>query len=196
MQSEQNLERGYTMMGKIVVGFLVILAILLVVVATRPADFHIERSLSVAVPPDRVFPNVNDFHAWAAWSPWEKLDPQMQRTFSGPTAGPGASYDWRSTNGKVGEGHMTIQRSEPPSHIGIRLDFIKPMTATNAIDFRFVPEAAGTKVTWAMDGHHGFMGKAFSLVMSMDKLVGGDFERGLAALKSVSESATPKAISP
>jgi uncharacterized protein YndB with AHSA1/START domain len=179
------------MMGKIGIALLVLLAILLVVVATRPSDFHIERSLSVAVPPDRVFPHVNDFHAWAAWSPWEKLDPRMQRTFTGPTSGPGASYDWRSDNGKVGEGHMTIQGSKPPSHIAIRLDFIKPMTATNAINFSFIPEGAGAKVTWAMDGHHGFMGKAFSLFMSMDKLVGGDFERGLAALKSVSESPSP-----
>jgi len=180
------------MIGKIAIAFLVVLAVLLVVVATRPADFHIERSLSVAVPPDRVFPHVNDFHAWADWSPWEKLDPKMERSFTGPTTGPGAGYGWRSDNGKVGEGRMTIERSEPSSQVAIRLDFIKPMTATNAINFTLAPEGGGTKVTWTMDGRNGFMGKAFSLVMNMDKLVGGDFERGLASLKAVAES-TPSA---
>jgi uncharacterized protein YndB with AHSA1/START domain len=183
------------MLGKIAVGFVVVVAVFLVVVATRPADFHIERSLALAVPPARVFPHVNDFHAWAAWSPWEGLDPKMERTFTGPTSGPGASYAWRSDNGKVGEGRMTIEQGEPPSHLAIRLDFIKPMNATNAIDFSFAPDGAGTKVTWTMDGHNGFMGKAFSLVMNMDKLVGGDFEKGLASLKRVAE-ATPVPAEP
>lgn len=176
------------MFSKIVVALLIVVAVLLVVVATRPADFHIERSVSIAAPPDRVFPHVNDFHAWAAWSPWEKLDPKMQRTYTGPTSGPGAGYGWRSDNGKVGEGRMTIERSERPWHIAVRLDFIEPMTATNAINFSFAPQGTGTKVTWAMDGHHGFMGKALTLFMSMDKLVGGDFERGLTSLKAVTES--------
>jgi hypothetical protein len=183
------------MLGKIAIAFLVVLAVFLVVVATRPADFHIERSVALAVAPDRAFSHVNDFHAWAAWSPWDKLDPKMERTFAGPTSGPGASYGWRSDNSKVGEGRMTIERGEPPSHIAIKLDFIKPMSATNTINFSFAPEGAGTKVTWTMDGRNGFIGKAFSLVMNMDKLVGGDFERGLASLKRVAES-TPAPSEP
>jgi hypothetical protein len=182
------------MIGKILIALLVVLVVFLVVVATRPADFHIERSIAIAAPPDHVFARVNDFHAWAAWSPWEKLDPNMQRTYTGPTSGEGSGYAWRSDNGKVGEGRMTLERSQPFSAIAIRLDFIKPMTATNQILFSFVPNGTGTQVTWTMNGHNGFMGKAFSMVMNMDKLVGGDFERGLAQLKSAAESpASPAA---
>jgi len=183
------------MIGKILIALVVVLVVFLVVVATRPAEFHIERSITIAEPPAQVFARVNDFHAWAAWSPWEGLDPNMHRTYTGPTSGPGAGYAWRSDNGKVGEGRMTIENSQPFSAIAIRLDFIKPMTATNEILFSFVPNGTGTNVTWTMNGHNGFMGKAFSMVMNMDKLVGGDFERGLAQLRSVAESPAPAAAS-
>jgi uncharacterized protein YndB with AHSA1/START domain len=179
------------MIRKILIGALAVIALFVVVVATRPASFHIERSIIIGAPPENAFAPVNDFHAWSAWSPYEKLDPQMQRTFEGAPSGAGAIYGWRGTD-KVGEGRMTIEKSEKPSLVSIKLEFIKPFAATNAATFTFTPTADGTKATWAMDGHHSFLGKAFSLFMDMDKLVGGDFERGLAALKTVAENA-PKA---
>jgi carbon monoxide dehydrogenase subunit G len=171
------------MVVKILVAVLAVVA-----VATRPAEFHIERSIAVAAPADKVFALVNDLHAWAAWSPWEKLDPNMERTHSGAAAGVGATYAWKSQNGKVGEGRMTIEKSASPSQVGIELQFIKPFAATNQITFTLVPSGGGTQVTWAMDGRNGFMAKAFGLVMNMDKMVGGDFERGLDTLKTVAET--------
>jgi hypothetical protein len=179
--------------GKILVALVVVVAAFVVVVATRPAEFHIERSLAMLAPPLSVFAQVNDLHAWAAWSPWEKLDPKMEKTYGGPTDGPGATYAWKSESGKVGQGRMTIERSEAPGLVVIKLEFIKPFTATNTVTFSLDPSADGTKVTWAMDGRNGFMGKAFALLMNMDKTVGGDFERGLVGLKAVAE-AVPKPV--
>jgi len=167
---------------------------LLAVIATRPAAFHIERSVSIQAPPENAFVYVNDFHAWSAWSPYEKLDPKMERSYSGAPSGNGAAYAWKSESGNVGEGNMTIEKSVKPSEIVIRLEFTKPFAATNTASFSFVPEPSGnTKVTWAMDGNNDFMGKAASLVMNMDQLVGSDFERGLAALKTLAESAAKPA---
>ena len=177
------------MMGKILLGLVVVVVAFVVVVATRPSGFHIERSLAVVASPEAVFAQVNDLHAWAAWSPWEKLDPKMVRTHSGAPAGVGAAYAWKSQDGKVGQGRMTIEKSERPSLVVVRLQFIEPFAATNMVTFSIDPIASGSKVTWAMDGHNGFLGKMFHLVMNMDKVVGGDFERGLANLKTVAESA-------
>lgn len=175
------------MLRKVLIGLAVVVALFLAVVATRPSTFHIERSIVVAAPSDRPFAQVNDFHAWAAWSPYDKLDPQVARTFEGPTSGKGAVYSWKG-NDKVGEGRMIIEKSTPSSEIGIKLEFIKPFTATNQATFTFVPEAGGTKVTWAMDGENNFLSKAFCLFVDMDKMVGADFEKGLASLKTVVES--------
>jgi uncharacterized protein YndB with AHSA1/START domain len=164
-----------------------LVVVFVVFVATRPAAFRIERSIVVSAPPESAFAHVNDFHKWAAWSPWEKMDPTMKKTFDGAPAGAGAVYSWVG-NQKVGEGRMTIEKSEAPSLVGLKLEFFKPWAATNATTFSFVPSDGGTKVTWAMDGAHaGFGAKAFSVVMNMDKLVGKDFERGLASLKTLAE---------
>jgi uncharacterized protein YndB with AHSA1/START domain len=182
------------MIGKIVIALMVVAAAFVIVVATRPPEFHIERSIAVLAPPAIAFAQVNDFHAWAAWSPWDKLDPMMERTHSGPPAGPGARYAWKSESGKVGQGRMTIEKSEAPTRVVVTLEFIKPFAATNTVTFRFDATAEGTKVTWAMDGRNGFMGKAFALLMNMDKTVGGDFERGLAGLKAVAEAAPAAAV--
>ena len=180
------------MLKKVLIGVAAVLAVLGRVVATRPSAFHIERSIAVAAPADSVFRPVNDFPAWSAWSPWEKLDPQMKRAFDGAPSGVGAIYSWVG-NDKTGEGRMTIERSDRPSAIAIKLEFIKPFAATNQATFTFAPAAPPgtdeTKVTWAMDGENNFGMKAASLFMNMDKLVGGDFERGLTALKTVAESA-------
>ena len=176
------------MLKKALIGIAVFLAALALVIATRPSAFHIERSIAIAAPPETVYAEVNDFHAWPAWSPWEKLDPQMKKTFDGAASGAGAVYSWVG-NDKVGEGRMTIEKSVRPSAIAIKLEFIKPFAATNEATFTFAPAADGTKATWAMDGENNFGMKAASLFMNMDKLVGGDLERGLAALKTVAESA-------
>lgn len=181
------------MLRTILTGGAVVVVALALFIATRPATFHIERSITMAAPPERAFAQVNDFHAWGAWSPWEKIDPEMQRTFSGPPSGPGAIYAW-SGDRNIGKGRMTIVESDAPSHIGIKLEFFEPMAATSTAKFTFAPVADGTKVTWAMDGENNFVGKAVSLFMNMDTMIGGNFESGLAALKTLSESPpTPSA---
>lgn len=176
------------MARKILIGVAAVLVLLLLVVVTRPATFHVERAITIGAPPENAFALVNDFHAWPAWSPWEKLDLNMKKTFDGPPAGVGAKYAW-SGNDQVGEGRMTLEKSEKPSQIGIKLEFLKPFAATNQTTFTFAPTAGGSKVTWTMDGENSFMAKAASLFMDMDKLIGGDFEKGLAALKTAAEAA-------
>jgi hypothetical protein len=135
---------------------------------------------------------IDDLSVWKEWSPWEKLDPAMRRVYSGPSAGPGAIYEW-SGNDKVGEGRMTITDSKEPETVSIQLEFLKPYQATNTAEFFITPGGLGTDVTWAMTGHNGFMAKAASLVMNMDKRVGGDFEKGLAELDTVTEAAAKAA---
>jgi len=180
-------QSGVIMVLKILIGVAVVIVLLVIVIATRPSKFHLERSIAISAPPEVVFAQVNDFHAWTAWSPWEKIDPHLKRTYDGTSSGAGAIYSWAG-NAKVGEGRMTIQRSDRPSQIVIKLEFFKPWKATNIATFTFVPEAGATKVTWAMGGSNNFMAKGFHMVMDFDKLVGGDFERGLASIKSITET--------
>lgn len=181
------------MIKKAILGILalviLILAGLCVVIAMQPSDFKVTRSATFAAPPDRIFEQVNDFHKWEAWSPWAKIDPAMKTTYSGPATGVGSSYAWIG-NDDVGEGKMTMTQSHSNEHIAIDLEFIKPFAAKNLTEFSFKPDGDKTNVTWTMTGKNNFMLKAFSLVMSMDKLVGGDFEKGLAQMKPVVESAT------
>ncbi|HYE08149.1 MAG TPA: SRPBCC family protein [Planctomycetota bacterium] len=164
-----------------------IVVVLLVVIATRPATFQIQRAQTIAAPPAAVFAEVNDLAAWTAWSPWEQRDPALTRTYGATTAGVGATYHWRG-NSDVGEGRMTITESRPAERIGIDIEFIKPFAARNRVAFDFAPAPAGATVTWTMSGEHNFMGKAFCLFMDMDAMVGGDFEKGLAQLKAVVEA--------
>jgi hypothetical protein len=167
----------------------VLLALLLIVgglaafVATRPSEFRIERTTTIAAPGALVIEEINDFRRWAAWSPWEKLDPAMKRELSGPPAGVGASYHWAG-NAEAGEGRMTIVESAP-ERVAIRLEFLAPMQATNEVTFELGAAAGGTDVTWAMTGRNDFMAKAAGLFMDIDALVGADFERGLADLTKV-----------
>ena len=174
------------MLRKILVGVAVVLVVLALVIATRPATFHVERSAVMAAPPEVAFAQVNDFHAWEAWSPWAKLDPQMKTAYSGPGSGIGAGYYWNGD--KTGEGRMTVERSDRPAAIGIKLEFLKPFQATNQTLFTFAAVPEGTKVTWSMDGVNNFMSKAMSLVMDMDKMVGPDFEKGLASMATVAKA--------
>jgi uncharacterized protein YndB with AHSA1/START domain len=169
------------MLKKIALALVLILVVLAGYVATRPADFRIVRSRTVAAPPEVVHAYVNDFHKWPEWSPWEKLDPAMKREFSGAPAGTGAAYRW-SGNNDVGEGHMTITDSRPAQSVTVRLEFLKPFAATSTAQFDFAPSGPGTNVTWAMNGHNNFLAKAFSAFMDVDKMVGADFEKGLASL--------------
>lgn len=177
------------MLKKILIVVVVLLVVLVAVIATRPAEFTVTRSAKIAAAPAVVFPLVNDFHAWADWSPWDSMDPGMKKTYSGAAAGAGATYEW-SGNDKVGMGRMTILESKPDERVNIRLEFIKPFAATSETSFDLKPEGAnGTDVTWSMTGHNNFMAKAMSLFMNMDKMIGPDFEKGLAAMKSKAEKA-------
>jgi hypothetical protein len=182
------------MARKILIGVAAAIALLVIAILTRPATYHIERSATMSAPPETAFAQVNDFRAWNAWSPWEKLDPQMKKTFDGPPSGVGAKYAWVG-NKEVGEGRMTIEKSDKPSTVGIKLEFLTPFESTSQTTFTFAPAAGGSKVTWAMDGENNFVSKAMSLVMDMDKLIGPDFERGLAAMKTAAENAA-KAAAP
>jgi hypothetical protein len=167
---------------------LVSLAVLFVLVVAiiasqRPSEFRISRQASMAAPPGAVFEQVNDFHKWEDWSPWAKLDPTMNQTYEGSPAGVGAVYTWKG-NGKVGEGRMTITESRPGELVRIDLNFLKPFKANNVAEFAFKPEGGKTEVTWSMVGKQNLVMKMFCVVMNMDKLVGKDFEKGLAAMKA------------
>jgi hypothetical protein len=175
------------MLKKILIGLGALLALLLIVISLQPATFHVERSITMAAPPEAAFAQVNDLHAWGAWSPWEKLDPAMKRTYEGATAGVGAKYAWVG-NEDVGEGRMTVEKSDPGKLVGIKLEFLKPFEATNSATFTFERTPEGNKTTWSMDGNNNFISKAMGLVMDMDKMIGPDFERGLASLKIAAEA--------
>lgn len=155
-------------------------------VALQPSTFHIERSSIVVAPPAAVFAEVNDFHKWEAWSPWAKLDPEAKTTFEGPAAGEGAVFHWAG-NSEVGEGRMTVLESKPDERIRIRIDFEKPWQGSNTAEFTFKPDGPRTVVTWAMFGEQGFLEKAVCVFMNPDKMVGGQFEKGLANLKALVE---------
>ena len=158
----------------------------LVVLAGQPDAFAVTRTIRIAAPPEKIFPHVNDLHQWDAWSPWAKLDPNAKISFSGADAGAGAAMAWDG-NKKVGAGRMTITESQPSGLIRFRLDFQKPMQATNTAEFTFRPEGGQTVVTWSMAGKSCFMSKVFGLFMDFDKMCGCQFEKGLASLKSVTE---------
>ena len=148
---------------------------------------HISRETTIAAPPERIHALVNDFHEWQAWSPWEGLDAAMERTYAGPTSGVGAVYAWRG-NSKAGEGRMEILESEP-QHLAVDLLFAAPMKAHNRVDFTLAPADEGTRVEWAMTGPQNLVMRLMSKVWSMEKLIGPDFEKGLAQLKRTAESA-------
>ena len=167
--------------------FVVALIIAGIAIGRRPATFTVSRSTNMAVPPDRAFAQVVDFHAWMAWSPWEGLDPKSVRTFSGSPSGLGAVYGWDG-NGKVGKGVMTITAVQPTSHIGITIEFMRPFAATNQVTFDFVPTDTGCTVTWTMRGNNTFMGKAMSLFINCEAMIGGPFAQGLAKLKTICET--------
>ena len=179
------------MIKKLLLALAVIVVLFIVVVALQPAEYRVVRTTTILAPASAVFAQVDDFHKWEAWSPWAKLDPAAKNTFEGPPAGTGAGFTWAG-NKKVGEGRMTITESRPADLIRIKLDFMKPFPSTADTEFTFKPEGDQAVVTWSMAGRKNFISKAFCMFMNMDKMVGGDFEKGLANLKSVSEAAAHK----
>lgn len=173
-------------MKKFLLVLLLIIVAILLYATTRPNSFHVERSITINAPAEKIVPLVDDFHQWPRWSPWENLDPNMKRTISGAPSGPGAMYAWDG-NRKVGAGRMEITEERKPTHVGINLEFIRPMTGTNPTSFDFTPEGSGTRVNWVMDGPMPYISKVMCIFMSMDKMVGGDFDKGLAKLKAEAE---------
>jgi len=178
------------MLVKILIGVAGVLVVFLAVVATRPSAYHVERKLAVAAPVDLVFGVLNDLHQFAGvlvlfGTPWEKLDPNMQKTFEGPAAGVGQSYAWSGKD--VGNGKLTIEESVPGQKVGMKLEFVKPMASTATCALTVAGAPTGSFVTWSMDGNHNFIGKAFGMFMDMDNMLGTDIEKGLAQLKTVAE---------
>lgn len=174
------------MLVKILVGVAVVLGALAAYVAMQPAEFVVSRSAAFAAPAPAVFAQVNELRKWNAWSPWAKKDPNAKETYEGPAAGTGASMAWAGDK-NVGEGRMTIVESRPNDLVRFKLEFLKPFEATNTAEFTFKEEAGRTAVTWSMRGQNNFIGKAMCLVFDMDKMVGGDFEAGLAGIKALVE---------
>ncbi|HTB63247.1 MAG TPA: SRPBCC family protein [Opitutales bacterium] len=166
----------------------VIIVVLLVGIATRPVDFSITRWATIVAPPAVVFAQVNDFHQWNAWSPWVKMDPQCQTLCEGSPSGKGAIYRWAG-NAKVGAGNMTITESRPAELILIRLEFIKPLPGVNTTEFTFKVQGNQTVVGWKMSGKNNFIGKAMHFFINCDKMIGAQFEQGLAAMKKIAETA-------
>jgi len=166
---------------------LVVLGALYAYINSRPNTMHVERQILIQAPDDIIFILINDLKNWKRWSPYENLDPAMKKTFSGADSGVGAIYGWDGNN-KAGAGCVEFARSMPNALIGIVLTMIRPFSATNQVEFRLQSQRHGTLVTWAMDATPNFISKAMSLVMDLDKLIGGQFDEGLANLKRVSEA--------
>lgn len=160
--------------------------------ASRPSHTHIERTARLEAPTDSLFALINDFRLWSKWSPYEQNDPGLRRTFAGAAAGSGAEYSW-SGDGKAGSGRMTILESRPGERVSIKLEFFKPFKSTNQAYFNISPIAAGTQVTWGMDCENPFPFKVFGIFVDVDKMVGKDFEAGLANLEAAARSGKPVA---
>lgn len=174
------------MLKTIFIVLVAVIALVLIFAATRPDHFRVERSVVVAAPAEKIFPLIDTLQNWRAWSPYERKAPAMQRTYSGPASGVGASYAWKG-NKEVGEGRMEIVESTSPSKVRFRLDFAVPFEAHNEAVFALEPDAGGTRVSWAMTGASSFMFKLMGLFMNMDAMIGRDFEAGLATLKAQAE---------
>jgi hypothetical protein len=156
---------------------------------SRPSTFRVERSAALQAPPEQVYPLINDFHQWSSWSPWERRDPGMRKTHSGADSGRGAIYQW-SGNNQVGEGRMEIVEASAPSKVTIKLDFIKPFEGRQTAEFTLAANGTGSTVTWAAYGATNYLSQLMSVFVSMDALIGKDFEAGLANLRALTEPAT------
>lgn len=172
---------------KLALGLIVTVGIFCAVVASRPSDFKVSRSATMAATPAAVFDQVNDFHKWDVWSPWAKMDPNAKTSYEGPTSGAGAKFGW-SGNSDVGEGSMTIVESKPNDLVRIRLGFTRPMAGTSDVELKLEPQGEQTKITWSMAGKNNFIAKAVGLFMDCEKMVGDQYDKGLANLKAIVEA--------
>lgn len=177
------------MLTKIAAGAVIAIAAILGFAATRPGTFRVQRTVSIQAPPEKIYPLVSDFHQWASWSPYEKLDPGMKKTYSGPARGAGAVYEWAG-NDKAGAGRMEIVDAAAPSAVKIKIDFFKPFEGHNLVDFTMRPQGGATSVTWAMHGPQTFVTKVMTIFVSMDKMLGKEFESGLNNIKAIAENRT------
>ena len=167
----------------------IVIAVVLILAATKPDSFRVERSAVVNAPADKVFPLIADFHEWLKWSPWEGRDPALKRTYSGAARGQGAIYAWDG-NKNVGSGRMEILEADAPSKILIQLDFFKPFEGHNTAEFSMQPHGGATNIVWVMRGPAPFMSKVMQVFMNFDRMIGKDFEAGLANLKTISEASS------
>lgn len=170
----------------IAIALAILVAVVLVLAAMRPNTFRVQRSIDIDAPADKIFPLINDYRNWGSWSPYEHVDPAMQRTFSGAPSGKGSVYEWRG-NKNIGHGRMEILDTAPPSKVVIKLDFFSPFEAHNMAEFIIQPKGNATNVTWAMHGPVPFMAKIIHMFMNMDRMVGGQFQQGLVSMKAVAE---------
>ena len=170
----------------VVLALLVIAGGLLLFAATKPDTFQVQRTVTIKAPPEKIFALIGDVHRWGIWSPYEKLDPAMRRTLSGAAEGKGSIYEWDSDS-RAGRGRMEITDASPPSQVTIKLDFVKPIEGHNTAEFTLEPKGDSTNVTWLMYGPSAYIAKVIGIFVSMDKMIGDDFEAGLANLKSVAE---------
>ena len=174
------------MIKKIGLAFLAILVLILGLAAMKPDSFSVRRSIAVKAPPEKIAPLLTDFHHWASWSPWEKLDPNMKRTFSGAPSGKGAIYEWEG-NSDVGKGRMEILDASTPAKTVVKLAFLEPVESHSTTEFTLTPQGDSTNVTWNMQGPMPFMSKLMTVFMNMDDMIGKDFNKGLAQLKTAAE---------
>jgi hypothetical protein len=170
----------------IAIAVVAVLAVLLIYAATRPDAFRVERSASIKASPENIFALINNLHDFNTWNPYEKKDPSIKGSYHGPSGGPGAAYAWESE--KVGVGSMEITASSAPSRVAMKLDFVKPFEAHNIVEFTLQPQGDATQVTWAMHGPSPYMSKLMGIFFNMDKMIGTDFEAGLANLKRAAET--------
>jgi hypothetical protein len=174
------------MLTVILLLLIVVIAVFLGYVALKSADFRITRSRSIQAPPEAIFALINDLHGFNRWNPFAQNDPLLKLDYSGPQAGVGANYTWSST-GKSGQGSMEITESRAPSLVKMRLEFVKPFSARNAAEFSLVPAGSATTVTWSMTGRNSYMHKLMGTILNFDKMVGGEFVKGLKNLQVLVE---------
>jgi uncharacterized protein YndB with AHSA1/START domain len=162
------------------------IAVVLILAATKPSSLRVQRAVSIKAPPEEIFPLISDFHQWLTWSPYEQKDPAMKRTYGGAERGKGAVYAWDGDK-NVGSGRMEILEATAPQKIVIKLDFFKPFEGHNTAEFTMLPQGDGTHVTWLMHGPANFMSRLIQVFMNLDRMIGRDFEAGLANLKTITE---------
>lgn len=175
------------MINAILGGLFLLVVVVLIYAATKPDTFRVERSISIKAPAEKIFPLIDDFHRWEQWSPWEKVDPALKRTYSGAASGQGAAYAWFG-NKEIGQGKMEIIESTPPTRLLIKIDFLVPFEAHNTVEFTLRAQGDSTVLSHAMFGPSPYLARLMGLFFSMDKMIGDKFEEGLGSLKAIAEA--------